>query len=401
MPKPPSRRIGRTLVIGLVLAIVLSELFFTFAGPPLAARLGLDTRRVSAVLEEQSRRIRAMRADDGSLLMLDPELGWRFRPAYDSGKHQLNAAGLRSARDYALERTPGVRRVAVFGDAYAYAAEVENAEAWPALMEAADSSLEMLNHGVGGFGTDQALLHFLRDGMRHAPDLVLIGFSPVSLRRSVNVYPRFIATSEAPPAKPRFLLDSAGRLELLPNPLASSADWDRLLEEPRRVTELGAHDQWYEPWRYENPLHDLSATVRFTVALGTKVWRKCCWAERIASGGSFREDSPAFAVQRAVLLAFADSVRARGARPVIVMLPDLETVEGVRDGRPAMYASLRDSLVTARRAPVLDLLDAFIAAPTDVPPRSWFAPGGHYSATGNAVVAQWLATRLASVEDAP
>lgn len=401
MPKPPSRRTGRVVVIGLVLAIVLSELFFTFAGPFLAGQLGLDTRRVSAVLEDQSRRIRAMRADDGSLLLLDPELGWRFRPAYDSGKHQLNAAGLRSEGDHDLQRKPGVRRVAVFGDAYAYAAEVENREAWPTLMEAADSTLELLNHGVGGFGTDQALLYFLRDGMRYAPDVVLIGFSPVSLRRAVNVYPRFIATSEAPPAKPRFRLDAEGALELLPNPLATNTDWDRLLEEPRRVIELGVHDQWYEPWRYENPLHDLSATMRFGVALGTKVWRKCCWSERIAAGGSFREEASAFAVQRAVLLAFADSVRARGASPVIVMLPDLETVQGVREGRPAMYSSLHDSLVAAARAPVVDLLDAFAAAPTDVAPRSWFAPGGHYSATGNTVVARWLAARLDSLGEAP
>jgi hypothetical protein len=413
MPSPKSRDPARRtswlprILLALFALLVLAEVLTRVVGPPVAGRLGVDMRPTSALLADQGERIRALRADDTSHLMLDSMLGWRFRPGYASARDRMNAAGLRSDREYDVERPAGVRRIAVFGDAYAYGAEVPNEEAWPALLEAAAPGLEVLNHGVGGFGTDQAFLQYLRDGSRYGPEVVLIGFSPVGLRRSVNVWPRFISADEAPIAKPRFRLDGASGPMLVPNPLATDADWERLLAEPRDgVRALGEHDAWYEPLRYANPLYDLSALVRFKVGLGTKAWRRCCWAERPMQGGAFREGTEAFAVQRAVLLTFADSVRARGAQPVIVLFPDHDSVEGARQGGQAVYAPLRESLREGVRAasgapagtPVLDLLDAFTDDATTAT-GTWFAPGGHYSREGNARIAAWLGPQLAAVTE--
>lgn len=387
------RRLGFTL-LAIGLAFVVLEALSLLAGRILGPRLDVDVRRTARVLEDQTRETRVLLDDPNTLILLDSLLGWRYRPGYESPMHAINSAGHRSAREYAAAVPPGIRRVASFGDSFVYGNEVPNAASWTAQLEAAHPEVEVLNYGVGGFGTDQALLLFLREGMAFGPEVVLIGFAPVNLRRTQNVYRRFISTQEPPLVKPRFRLDELGRLALIPNPLPRREDWEALAGDPRRALELGEHDEWYDPVRYRNPLHDWSATVRLGTAVGLRLWRKYLWEDRLLDGPRFRVQSPAFALQRALLNAFADSVRSRGAQPVLLLLPDRDSVTGLRAGGPVVYAPMRDSLVADGRAVVIDLLDAFAAQPAAADPWSWFAPGGHYSAEGNRVVAEWVFARL-------
>ncbi len=390
----PSRRRLVFTAIALVLALGLLELLSPLVGSLLAPRLDIDMRRTRTIYAEQTARIRTLLDDPTTLILLDSTLGWYYRPGYSSPVHVLNAAGLRSDREYAAVAPPGTRRLAAFGDSFIYGTEVPNADAWPQQLEVREPTLEVLNYGVGGYGTDQAMLRYLRDGSRFAPELVLIGFAPVDLRRTENVYRRFISSHEVPLVKPRFALEPDGRLTLIPNPLPRREDWEALAAEPSRARSLGAHDKWYDPIRYENPVYDWSTTVRLGSQVGLRVWRKFFWRDRLLEGGAFRPAAPAFALQRAILNAFADSVRARGAVPLFVLLPDQESVTGLRSGGRVVYAPMRDSLLRDSRAPVIDLIDAFRARPASEDPWSWFAPGGHYSRAGNAIVAEWIAARL-------
>jgi hypothetical protein len=66
---------------------------------------------------------------------LHPVLGWRYAPI-----NQMNALALRSTREYSPIPPPSVVQIAAFGDSFVYGNEVDNANAWPTLMDAQNCS---------------------------------------------------------------------------------------------------------------------------------------------------------------------------------------------------------------------------------------------------------------------
>jgi hypothetical protein len=392
----------RAWVFGAVLMLLVAaviEIMARLVGDLVAARIGLDVTPVDRILAGQTAALTTLLEDSATLVVLDSTLGWRYRAGYRRGENELNAAGMRASREYAVTPPVGVRRIAAFGDSFVYGTEVANADAWSAVLEGAVDSLEVLNYGVGGYGTDQAFLRYLEEGDRYAPQVVLIGFAPVNLRRIQSVYRRFIASDDLPLVKPRFVLADSG-LAVLPPPLRNPAQYRALRDDPSRVTALAAHDAAYEPLRYESRVYRWSAAARFGIALGYRLWWKYGWEGRLLQDGAFREGSEAFRLQRAVLNAFADSVRARGARPVFVIFPDQESVvEG--GGVLPVYAPLVRALEKDGRAEVIDLLDELRTEAVRVRPEALFAPGRHYSPQGNAVVAAALARRFGDDPGSP
>jgi hypothetical protein len=356
-------------------------------------RLAEPIRRTSDIYEEQSRRIRDFLESETSRTVHDAVLGWGYRPGYRSSGDRINSAGLRSEREYALQPRPEVLRVAAFGDSFVYCNEVADSDAWPRIVESLDPSLEVLNYGVGGYGTDQALLRFEHEGDRYNPEVVLIGFAPVNLRRIVNVYRRFISSRELPLVKPRFRLDASGALQLVPNPLPDPDDWRRLLEDPTAIRDWGESDQWYEPGIYDNPLYDLSALVRLSTHAWIRLRDRYLDDERLLADGVFREASPAFHLQIAVLEQFAEVVRDAGARPIVLVLPDRDSVAARRVGDRRVYDPLLRTVGDAG-IEVWDGAEAFRQAETGKGFSEWFMPGGHYSPEGNRVLAAWLRDAL-------
>jgi len=239
----------------------------------------------------------------------------------------------------------------------------------------------------------------MMEGAALAPDIVLIGFTPVDLPRIVNVYRRFLSNLELPLVKPRFVLDSDGRLTLLSSPIKQVTDYSKYLQEPRRVTELGQDDYWYESAVYENPLYDLSATVRVLTTLWVRVRRRYLDSERLIEGDGllhavkFSTESPAFRIQTMLLEKFTADALAMGALPIVVILPDGESVAHASLGRQRIYDPLLDHL-RKRAIAYIDLGDAFAAEAQAAPHSRWFMPGGHYSGDGNRTIAAWLARQV-------
>jgi len=374
-----------------LLLLALTEGLARLVGAVLGPAVGLDIRPPKTLWAQQTEQLGVLLDDTTGLVVLDSLLGWRYRPGYATETQHMNSGGHHAQREYAEVRPAGRRRIAAFGDSFVYATEVSTPDSWSSQLEALRApSLEVLNYGVGGYGTDQAFLYFLRDGMRFSPEVVLIGFAPVNLSRIENVYRRFLSTQDLPLVKPRFVRSESGALALLANPLPTRADWERLRATPGVARELGRHDAWYDPLRYENLAYEWSAAVRLATAVGLRVWRRYLWPGRLQDGEAFRSASPAFALQRAVLEAFADSVRRRGPQPVLLFLPSKPDVQAIVGGGRPSYAPLRDSLARSARAPILDLAEAFAAEGGGATVDAWFAPGGHYSPAGNSVVARWL-----------
>jgi hypothetical protein len=121
----------------------------------------------------------------------DPELGWTLRPGV-SGEFtqegralvEVNADGRRDP-GYPLAKPAGSYRIAVLGDSYSEAMQVQRDEAYwallPAALKACDfargKAIEVLNFGVSGYGTGQELLTLQSRAAAYRPDLVLLQFT--------------------------------------------------------------------------------------------------------------------------------------------------------------------------------------------------------------------------------
>jgi lysophospholipase L1-like esterase len=127
-----------------------------------------------------------------------PVVGYRYIPGlkaripHEGGGYlmQVNEQGFRADRPFAQARTPGHRRVLVFGDSFTAGDAVCNRQRYTDLLEArleraAAPPVEFYNFGLSSTGTDQQYLvwrEFAR-GIEH--DLVIIAVFVENIRRVV------------------------------------------------------------------------------------------------------------------------------------------------------------------------------------------------------------------------
>lgn len=121
----------------------------------------------------------------------DSRLGWRMRPGlaawYTREGHAFVSANRDGMpdKDHALEKAPGVYRIAVLGDSYSEARQVARDEAYWRLLPGELSAcgfqkgkqIEVLNFGVSGFGTAQEYVVLESQAIRYRPDMVLLQFT--------------------------------------------------------------------------------------------------------------------------------------------------------------------------------------------------------------------------------
>lgn len=106
----------------------------------------------------------------------------RFRHSSVDGSWEFitNARGLRDRRDFAYEKPPGTLRVLSLGDSHTQGYEVRQDATYSAVLERSLRShgvhAEVLNAGVSGFSTAEALAFLENEGIRYHPDVVVLGF---------------------------------------------------------------------------------------------------------------------------------------------------------------------------------------------------------------------------------
>lgn len=94
---------------------------------------------------------------------------------------KFNSRGLRGPEvDY--RKPENTFRILVLGDSFTAALQVPEAETFPRLLENQlrqrfpQTNIEVINAGVVGYGTDNALAYFVNEGYKYQPDLVLLAF---------------------------------------------------------------------------------------------------------------------------------------------------------------------------------------------------------------------------------
>lgn len=172
---------------------------------------------------------------------IDPELGWVPAPdledvPYQGARISTNAAGMRGPRE--VEPVKERPRVVAIGDSYTFGQCVGDEETFPARLQQRLPGAEVLNLGVMGYAHGQMLMRLRRDGLPHDPDVVLLGFHPMDIRRSGLCFRDY--------AKPCFRLvdgELAPPANLPIEPPAAYADDLRLLNYGRMLVEHLAYER--------------------------------------------------------------------------------------------------------------------------------------------------------------
>ncbi len=252
-----------------------------------------------------------------------------------------NSLGLRNAEIGA--KPAGVRRVLALGDSFTFGHAVEAAEAWPAVLQEllnarGGARYEVVNAGVGGYGTGQQLLLYEELESRVEPDLVVLGFAVVNdVLDNLCIYAeRFKADS------PCFHLEGSRLTVAPPRPPAEAdrpASWppksrafELLMGQARRVA-------LWNP-RALAIAHSFGVRVRDTQVLPDTV--AAWYDDRFAADG--------WRLTRRLVLELRERAGRRGAPLALLLIPSaLQVDRGLRgalaalaDDRAAIHAFLRD-----------------------------------------------------------
>ena len=185
---------------------------------------------------------------------LDPQLGWRLHPHRHGwfvadGKRvpvHTTPAGFRD-REHTLDKPDGVYRIAILGDEYSEAMAVELTRTWwwqlPARLHECgfqpDKLTEVLNFGVGGYGTAQEYVLLETTAMRYQPDLVLLQFSPNDVADNSRAL-------SAEKDRPFFVLDAHG-VPRIDDSFALAPSFDNRMQTRYRLAEeIADHSRTYQ-----------------------------------------------------------------------------------------------------------------------------------------------------------
>lgn len=157
------------VVIGTVTALIIGEisLRFYFYGAPTLPDLnsGSDLR-----IAHRTR-------------------GWTLAPSksawYQTVDYQIlvetNSKGLRDD-EHSYSKDQNTYRIVLLGDSYMEAYQVDFEESLSKLLEtiltSKEKKVEVINLGVGGYGTTQQYLYLIEEGLSYQPDMILLGFYP-------------------------------------------------------------------------------------------------------------------------------------------------------------------------------------------------------------------------------
>jgi lysophospholipase L1-like esterase len=113
------------------------------------------------------------------LVLLQPEIE-RTLPSFGR-TIRTNALGFRD-RDHPVSKPPGVFRVVLLGDSFMEALQVDFEDSFAhrlegLLSEGSGRTVEVVNAGVSGWGTDDQLTWLERHGLDLAPDLVVVAMT--------------------------------------------------------------------------------------------------------------------------------------------------------------------------------------------------------------------------------
>lgn len=125
-----------------------------------------------------------------------PTIGYRFVPKlqarlpHETGGYlvRTNAQGFRCPHDFVAERTPGKRRVLLFGDSFTAGDGVSNGSRYSDVLETLHPEWEVYNLALPGTGTDQQFLVYREYAQGIDHDVMVLAVLVENIRRVAAHY---------------------------------------------------------------------------------------------------------------------------------------------------------------------------------------------------------------------
>lgn len=341
----------------------------------------------------------------------------------------INARGLRD-REIGYDNPSGAFRILSLADSFGEALQVDLQQTYHKQLEqnlaqALGRPVEVLNAGVGGWGTDQEAIFYVAEGFRYEPEVVMLAF--FVRNDAVNNYgPLEIARNGGSEQKQFFSLSPTG--ELIPPPLEEMAQAE-VVEVPQTNPDyapeehdpplLGLADTWWRwsaLYRLVMPhLRNVPAVVQVVGPSGILGGEAVIRANHPAVPVPFlvyqsppdAEFEAAWQLTEAILLRLRDEVEQRGAKFMVVIVSapeqlDQTALTGVMAARPDLQWDVDapnrrlTAFLTEASIPHLDLLPIFRQASGPDQPPLHFQHDQHWTPAGHALAAKAIEQFLLS-----
>lgn len=301
---------------------------------------------------------------------LDTRLGWTLKRHkhgwyFAGGKRvpiYINSAEMRD-REHPLDKPDGVYRIAVLGDEHSEAFDMRIQRTWwwllPRALQACPSPrpVEVLNFGVGGYGTAQEMVMLETTAMRYQPDLVLLQFSPNDV---MDNSPALAAEKR----RPFFRLDARGEPHI-DDSFVWSPGFDRYMQTRYRLAEeIADHSRTYQLGRQLAELAFIGDAHAEDDAALARAPRDATWED-------------AWRVTEAVIAKMNTFTRRNGAQLAVLAIPSPR-----RAGQGLGYPEQRLAAFGKQNGIDVVTLDL---------------PSGRWSAEEHAIAARAVAQRLCRI----
>ena len=262
--------------------------------------------------------------------MFHPKLGWDYPPNIvyrdiDGITYHHGNLGERLSSD-SFDTT----LIATYGDSFTYCANVRDDCTWQTFL-AKKLGANVLNFGVEGYGTDQAMMKHELQGQTKAK-IVMLCILPENINRVVNIYRPFYTYNDPLQLTKPIFVRKGNRLVLMTNPLKYVDDVKKL-DDRTFLEKLAKHDYWYQldrklpdisfPWtislfHWANPVFEqigISLPAVFhNIQTPHYPWNL------------FDEEYP-FSVMRHLVDRFEANANALGSTPIVVIMPHKDFIQ--------------------------------------------------------------------------
>lgn len=243
------------------------------------------------------------------------------------------------------------------------------------------------NYGIGGYGSDQALMLFrAQSDLDNAP-LVIVGHLTENILRNVNQYRNLLYPQSVERFKPRFRLDD-NHLRFVPVPVRSFEDFRVLEQNPRLALPYDAF--------VDRPIRSFPYTISLARWLLNDQQVRAKLLNRPRYVTFYEPEHPAKGLQITIkiLATFAEDARAQGKIPIVLIIPVADDLKYAQQKGIWPEQTLVDGLTdmgisTIHAGPaILDNLNG-----SD--PCTLYQPcNGHFNAIGYKLIADIVSDKI-------
>ena len=328
---------------------------------------------------------------DEYLRRRDPVVGWPYPMQYGA---DLDVNGAQRNPHFPDGPAKG-SCVSLYGDSFTQGGDVSaDDKRWGNLLSR-ELSCYVANFGMGGYGTDQAYIRFLEN--RSDPSAVVIfGIQTADVVRNLTRIRDLENYEKWYALKPRFILDSAQKLRLVPIPNLTEDEYLRVLTErsPQLVLE-------HETLHPGGPAGAVKLQFPYTLSVASNVLRFHGFRARVLRYPEWmallERGHPLHGLEITVGITreFAQLAARRGKTPVVAILPHPDDFAYFLKKGIWPYHTIVEELHQAQVVHA-DFGPYLLAAAKQGGKRvtHYFGPTGHYNDDGNALVARFVLAHL-------